>query len=455
MAHSISWKSVYGGENWDLAILDLVTVAFNSVHSLRENRSQGSLFPPVKWKQRKCASRFISAIVSLWASLVAQKVKNLPAMWETWSRSLGWEDPLEEGMATHSSNSCLENHHGQSSLVGYSHGVEKPRPPSGRRTPLHQLQSQGVSCQGLQRDRGCHWATWRGWKGYFTPFSRALLFHFPSCELFKNSLKMSSFGSDCLFPSLALSRVTHVCWGKWIQTCRPALPAAAGLLHRKAASQSRSNSSLWGSSQGKWPRWVPTLDQAPWWHPLPGSCVTFFAEDPEGQNFLAKGTQLVSGWTRGCECLCPSLASLLLQPSTVHLHKHQASAKQWVLVLHANSLSPFLLVLSPTPLHSSTVIKQSWSTTNHLWPSLLFPAQLPERHTAIHAVPGTHQQTEPLCGEGRGWVSLGTRIDLPRCPFQGRDLGTRGVDSAYVWVYVNQSFRPKWCLVGNKHSTLL
>ena len=34
---------------------------------------------------------------------VAQLVKNLPAMWETWVRSLGWEDSLEEGMATHSS----------------------------------------------------------------------------------------------------------------------------------------------------------------------------------------------------------------------------------------------------------------------------------------------------------------------------------------------------------------
>ena len=38
-----------------------------------------------------------------WASLVAQLVKNVPAMWETWVQSLGWEDPLEEGMATHSS----------------------------------------------------------------------------------------------------------------------------------------------------------------------------------------------------------------------------------------------------------------------------------------------------------------------------------------------------------------
>ena len=38
-----------------------------------------------------------------WASLVAQMVKNPPAMWETWVWSLGWEDSLEEGMATHSS----------------------------------------------------------------------------------------------------------------------------------------------------------------------------------------------------------------------------------------------------------------------------------------------------------------------------------------------------------------
>jgi len=38
-----------------------------------------------------------------WVSLVAQTVKNPPAMQETWIRSLGWEDPLEEGRATHSS----------------------------------------------------------------------------------------------------------------------------------------------------------------------------------------------------------------------------------------------------------------------------------------------------------------------------------------------------------------
>ena len=38
-----------------------------------------------------------------WASIVAQLVKNLPAMWETWVWSLGWEDPLDKGKATHSS----------------------------------------------------------------------------------------------------------------------------------------------------------------------------------------------------------------------------------------------------------------------------------------------------------------------------------------------------------------
>ena len=40
---------------------------------------------------------------SFWASMVAQTVKNLPVMPDIWVRSLGWEDPLEKGKATHSS----------------------------------------------------------------------------------------------------------------------------------------------------------------------------------------------------------------------------------------------------------------------------------------------------------------------------------------------------------------
>ena len=55
--------------------------------------------------ESKCPflSLFFSKYCFIWASLVAQMVKNLPAMQETWVWSLGWGDPLEEGMATHSS----------------------------------------------------------------------------------------------------------------------------------------------------------------------------------------------------------------------------------------------------------------------------------------------------------------------------------------------------------------
>ena len=52
--------------------------------------------------------------------MVAQMIKNLPAMWESWVLLLGWEDPLEKGMATPSHISCLDNPHGQRSLAGYS-----------------------------------------------------------------------------------------------------------------------------------------------------------------------------------------------------------------------------------------------------------------------------------------------------------------------------------------------
>ena len=53
----------------------------------------GAVFPPC----------YLPGAKLWWASLVAQLVKNPPAMWETWVRSLGWEDPLEKGKATHSS----------------------------------------------------------------------------------------------------------------------------------------------------------------------------------------------------------------------------------------------------------------------------------------------------------------------------------------------------------------
>ena len=52
------------------------------------------------------------------ASLVAQLVKNPPAVWETCVQSLGWEDPLEKGKATHSTG--LEN-----SMDSIVHGITK------------------------------------------------------------------------------------------------------------------------------------------------------------------------------------------------------------------------------------------------------------------------------------------------------------------------------------------
>ena len=45
---------------------------------------------------------YVSIYVFFGASLVAQVVKNLPVMWETQVPSLGWEDPMKKGIATHS-----------------------------------------------------------------------------------------------------------------------------------------------------------------------------------------------------------------------------------------------------------------------------------------------------------------------------------------------------------------
>ena len=54
---------------------------------------------------------------------MAQVVKNLPAMRETWVRSLGWEDPLEEGMATHSSILAWRIHMDRGALQATVHVV--------------------------------------------------------------------------------------------------------------------------------------------------------------------------------------------------------------------------------------------------------------------------------------------------------------------------------------------
>ena len=59
------------------------------------------------------------------ASLAAQMIKNLPALWETWVQSLGWEDSLEKGMASHFKYSCLENSTERRDWWATVHGVAK------------------------------------------------------------------------------------------------------------------------------------------------------------------------------------------------------------------------------------------------------------------------------------------------------------------------------------------
>ena len=60
-----------------------------------------------------------------WASLVAQMVKNMPAMWKTWVQFLGWEDPLEEGMTTHSSILAWRIPKDREAWWATDHGVAK------------------------------------------------------------------------------------------------------------------------------------------------------------------------------------------------------------------------------------------------------------------------------------------------------------------------------------------
>ena len=55
----------------------------------------------IPWSGRSTGEGIGYSLQYSWASLVAQLVKNPPAMRETWVRSWGWEDPLEKGKATH------------------------------------------------------------------------------------------------------------------------------------------------------------------------------------------------------------------------------------------------------------------------------------------------------------------------------------------------------------------
>ena len=83
--------------------MDCFIVAPVRVISKSPSVSRVQWIPRARMRAKKTIVLCIYQTIPLWASLVAQKVKNLPAMGKTWVRSLGWKDPLEEGMATRSS----------------------------------------------------------------------------------------------------------------------------------------------------------------------------------------------------------------------------------------------------------------------------------------------------------------------------------------------------------------
>ena len=88
-------------------------IAYNIVYQLNISFPDGSVGKEsafnagdpswISWWRRSAAEGIGYPLQCSWVSLVVQLVKNPPAMRETWIKSLGWEDTLEKGMATHSS----------------------------------------------------------------------------------------------------------------------------------------------------------------------------------------------------------------------------------------------------------------------------------------------------------------------------------------------------------------
>ena len=74
-------------------------IPWNTVHGVTRSQTQLSNF---HFTHCFCFHGFEFSLSPLWASLVAQRLKRLPAVWETWVRSLGREDPLKKEMATYS-----------------------------------------------------------------------------------------------------------------------------------------------------------------------------------------------------------------------------------------------------------------------------------------------------------------------------------------------------------------
>ena len=90
---------------------------------------------------------------------MAQRLKHLPAIWETRVRSLGQEDPLEKGMATHSSTLAWRTHGGRT-LVGYSPWDRKESDMT-ERLHFHFQQSSWFSRQNKENEEFRNLGLWK------------------------------------------------------------------------------------------------------------------------------------------------------------------------------------------------------------------------------------------------------------------------------------------------------
>ena len=84
-------------------VWDQLRMGFPGSSAGKESTCNAGDSGSISGSRRSTGERIGYPLQYSWASLVAQLVKNLPAMWETWVQSLAWEDLLERGMATHSS----------------------------------------------------------------------------------------------------------------------------------------------------------------------------------------------------------------------------------------------------------------------------------------------------------------------------------------------------------------
>ena len=94
----------------------------------------------------------VSLLPTTWASFVAQMVKNLPTVQETWVPSLSWKDPLEKGMATPLQYSCLENAMGRGGLqfLGPKESDTTERPSLSLHLPATQIVAHKTVLCGSQ-----------------------------------------------------------------------------------------------------------------------------------------------------------------------------------------------------------------------------------------------------------------------------------------------------------------